>query len=91
MLTAEGLAAGAEDDALDGAARRAGGDAGYLVVPGVVAAELLVPLPRRDHVRVGRQRSARLRLRSHGGHGGAHHHHQHGGGGDQSHARHPCH
>jgi hypothetical protein len=67
VCTAERLASGAEDDALVGAALVALGHAFGLVVLGVVARQLLVPLvpARGDHLVVGRQRARRRWLRCH--------------------------
>lgn len=89
MLTAVCLAAGAEDEALVGAALIAGGHAGVPLVLGVVAGESLRPLAepsRVDYPGVRRQRAARLRGRR--GHGGAQHHQYDG---DRSQARWPGH
>jgi hypothetical protein len=65
--TAERLASGAEDDALVGAALVALGHALGLVVLGIVARQLLVPLvpARVDHLVVGWQRARRRWLSGH--------------------------
>uniref|UniRef100_A0A453GJ40 Uncharacterized protein n=1 Tax=Aegilops tauschii subsp. strangulata TaxID=200361 RepID=A0A453GJ40_AEGTS len=71
------LAAGAEDDALVGAALVALAHAARLPAVGVLARQLLAPLPelaRADHVVVGRQLPRRLGLDAGGRRQGAHGH-----------------